>query len=89
VLVGIALGLAERRPALRRRTPSPIALGIGFIVPASIGTALALGAVGFALIARRAPAWHARMGPALASGLIVGEALAGVAIAAVLVARAT
>ncbi|TMQ06204.1 MAG: hypothetical protein E6J91_38485 [Deltaproteobacteria bacterium] len=86
-LAGIALAVAARTRA-RRFAPSPVALGVGFIVPASIGAALALGALGFAAVARCAPAWHARRGPALASGLIVGEALAGIALAAIIVARA-
>jgi uncharacterized oligopeptide transporter (OPT) family protein len=87
-LAGIALAIAGRT-RLGRFTPSAIAIGIGCIVPASSGAAVALGALGFAAIARRAPAWHARSGPALASGLIVGEALAGIAIAAIVVARGT
>jgi uncharacterized oligopeptide transporter (OPT) family protein len=85
-LAGVALAVAGRT-RVRRFVPSAIAIGVGFIVPASIGAALALGAIGFAAVARRAPAWHARSGPALASGLIVGEALAGVALAAIVVAR--
>jgi len=83
-VVGAALTLAERS-RLRGKLPSAIALGVGFIVPASIAVALAIGALAFAAVARRAPSWHARSGPALASGLIVGEAFAGVVIAAVVV----
>lgn len=85
---GIALVCLERSARLRRWVPSAIAIGVGFIVPASIGAGLAISALGFAVVRRRAPAWHARSGPALASGLIVGEALAGVAVAACTVVRA-
>jgi uncharacterized oligopeptide transporter (OPT) family protein len=84
-IVGAALTVADRHPRLRGKLPSAIALGVGFIVPASISAALTIGGIGCARVARRAPAWHARSGPALASGLIVGEAFAGVVIAAVVV----
>lgn len=82
-VVAIALTIAER---WTRALPSAIALGVGFIVPASIAVALAIGALAFAAVARWAPAWHARSGPPLASGLIVGEAFSGVVIAAIVVA---
>jgi uncharacterized oligopeptide transporter (OPT) family protein len=81
--VAIGLTVAER---WTRALPSAIAMGVGFLVPASIAAALAIGALAFAAIARGAPAWHARSGPPLAAGLIVGEAFAGVVIAAIVVA---
>lgn len=84
---GVALALVERT-RLRRFTLSPIALGVGFIVPASLTVTVALAALASALAAARAPAWHARHGAALAGGLIVGEAFTGVVLAAVAVARA-
>lgn len=81
-VVAVALTLAERKT---RALPSAVALGVGFIVPASIAAALSLGALIVAILARGYPGWQARSGPPLASGLIVGEALTGVVIAAVLV----
>ncbi len=83
--IGVALTVLERVPRLARALPSAVALGVGFIVPASISVALTIGALGFAVVARRAPAWHARSGPALAAGLIGGEAFAGVVLAAIVV----
>jgi len=85
---GIALAVSDRFPRARRFAPSAIAMGIGFILPASVSVSLALGAIGFAVVARVAPGWFERIGPAFASGLIVGEGLAGVATAAVTVASA-
>jgi len=58
------------------------------ILQASASVWLALGAIGFAIIARVAPGWFERSGPAFASGLILGERLAGVVTAAVTVAMA-
>jgi uncharacterized oligopeptide transporter (OPT) family protein len=79
---GVALGLVRRR----RWAPSPIAIGIGFLLPLSVTASFAASAIGFAIAARRAPAWFARRGAVLGAGLIVGEGLAGVAIAAIAVA---
>jgi uncharacterized oligopeptide transporter (OPT) family protein len=86
-LAGILLAVLEHRPRLARGVPSAIAIGIGFIVPASSTVTVALGALAFAAIARRAPAWYERRGPPLASGLLLGEAFAGVVIAAIAVLR--
>jgi uncharacterized oligopeptide transporter (OPT) family protein len=85
---GIVLAVVDRIPRARRFAPSAIAMGIGFILHASESVSLALGAIGFAIVARVAPGWSERIGPAFASGLIVGEGFAGVAIAAATVAMA-
>ena len=84
-VAGILLTLGERSATLRRFLPSAVAIGIGFIVPAMIAITLALSAIAFALVARGAPAWNERNAPALASGLILGEAFAGVVVAAIAV----
>jgi uncharacterized oligopeptide transporter (OPT) family protein len=81
-----ALGVACALLTGRRWVPSPIALGIGFLLPLSVTSTFALAALGFAWLARRAPAWAGRHGAALGAGLIVGEGVAGVAIAAIIVA---
>jgi uncharacterized oligopeptide transporter (OPT) family protein len=86
---GVLLTLGERRERLRRLLPSAVAIGIGFILPAMISTTLALSAIAFALVARRAPAWHERSAPSLASGLILGEGFAGVIIAAIAIVSAS
>ncbi len=87
-LAGVLLTLGERSQALRRFLPSAVAVGIGFIVPAMIAFTLGLSAIAFALVARRAPGWTQRSAPSLASGLILGEASAGVVIAAIAVLSA-
>lgn len=86
-LAGVLLTIGERSEKLRRFLPSAVALGIGFIVPAMVAFTLALSAIAFALIARRAARWQ-ESAPPFASGLILGEATAGVVIAAIAVARA-
>ena len=88
VLVGVLLSLGERSRSLRRFLPSAVAIGIGFIVPAMIALTLALSAVAFSLVARRAPGWTRESAPSLASGLIIGEAFAGVVVAAIAVLSA-
>lgn len=86
-VAGVLLTLGERSQRLRRFLPSAVAIGIGFIVPAMIAMSLAVSAIAFGLIARRLPGWNQRNAPPLASGLILGEAFAGVVIAAIAVAR--
>jgi uncharacterized oligopeptide transporter (OPT) family protein len=81
-LAGAALTIVRGR----RWVPSPVAAGIGFVLPISVSTTFALAAVGAALAARRAPAWFARHGAVIGAGLIVGEGVAGVVIAAIVVA---
>ena len=88
-LAGVLLTVGERSRALRRFVPSAVAIGMGFILPAMIATTLALSAVVFALVARRAPGWTRENAPPLAAGLIIGEAFAGVVIAAIAVLSAT
>jgi len=87
-LAGVLLTVGERSERLRRFLPSAVAIGIGFIVPAMIAFTLALSAIAFALVARRAPGWNQRNAPSLASGLILGESFAGVIIAAIAVLSA-
>jgi len=84
---GVVLTVAARADRLARVLPSAIAMGMGFILPASFSVTVALAAIAFAAVARRAPAWRERSGPGIASGLIVGEGFAGVVIAAITVLR--
>ncbi|MDQ3369270.1 MAG: OPT/YSL family transporter [Myxococcota bacterium] len=79
---GIVLGLGGRF----RAVPSPVALGMAFILPPYLSVTIALGGLCHALAARRYPAHAAVQGIALVSGLIAGEALAGLAIAALMLA---
>jgi uncharacterized oligopeptide transporter (OPT) family protein len=66
-----------------------LAVGIGIYLPPTVGVTLALGAImGWTIdrrLARRPDAEQARRrGVLLASGLIVGESLVGVALAAII-----
>ncbi len=78
-LVGAALAVAERR--FGRRAPSPAALGVGLLLPASAALPALAGALGAAAWARARPAQGGAFGPPVAAGLVAGEALVAVAIA--------
>jgi uncharacterized oligopeptide transporter (OPT) family protein len=79
--VGAALTLAARG-RLERFLPSPVAMGIGFILPAYFAVTIALGGL-LAMLARRVrPQWTAQYLPAVGAGTIAGESLMGLAIAA-------
>lgn len=82
--LGIALALADRLlPAgLSRRLPSATAIGLAFVIPAWNSITLCLGAMAAAMLARCAPRLSQGLILALAAGLVAGESLAGVAIAA-------
>ena len=82
-LVGIAIGLAENWLPERWRNwlPSPVAVGLAFVIPASISIVMCLGAVLAAVAARLAPALARRFTVTVAAGLVAGESIAGVAAA--------
>lgn len=84
--VGVVLALGER-VRVGRYLPSAVGLGIGFVVPVTISSAAALGALGFVAVRRLWPGWADRHGPALASGLISGEALTAVVVAGLVLAH--
>ncbi|MBM7112014.1 OPT/YSL family transporter [Archangium primigenium] len=81
VVLGVGLVLLERwSPArLQRWLPSPIGLGLAFVLPASFSVSLFLGALAAALLARARPATAESLTVPLASGLIAGESLVGLA----------
>ncbi|HZH03815.1 MAG TPA: OPT/YSL family transporter, partial [Myxococcaceae bacterium] len=75
VIGGTVLTWGERWPF----APSAVAMGVGFLIPASYATALCAGAL-LAVAARRTLGAEAdaRL-PSVAAGVITGEAVAGVA----------
>jgi uncharacterized oligopeptide transporter (OPT) family protein len=79
-LTGIALTIVERTRFVRF-VPSPIGIGIAFLIPASYSITLAIGAIGFALAQRRWPRRTDEHGATIAAGGIAGEAVMGIAIA--------
>lgn len=82
-VAGTALGIAEVRigEAERRWLPSPVALGLAFVIPASISLVMFVGAALAALAARRIPEVARRFSVTIAAGLVAGESIAGVAAA--------
>jgi putative OPT family oligopeptide transporter len=92
VLVGIVvIALDETLGVMRKRRLPPLAVGIGIYLPVGTIVAVAIGAVlgsFYERWARKRPNAETlqRMGVLLASGLIVGESLAGVLNAGVIVA---
>ncbi len=78
---GIALALLERTRA-GRFLPSPFALSVALLVPATASAAILFGALARAWLARARPGLEERVGAAAASGAIAGEAVAGILVAA-------
>jgi uncharacterized oligopeptide transporter (OPT) family protein len=79
-LLGATLGLLDSLlPAKAGRyLPSTAALGLAFILPASISMMMALGAVLTWLVSRRWPSVAERFAITAAAGLIAGESITGV-----------
>jgi len=81
--VGALLTLAARGPAAKW-LPLPVALGIGFLLPAFFSVSICLGAVGVVVARRRWPQAVDANVPTLGAGAIAGESLTGVLIAALM-----
>jgi OPT family oligopeptide transporter len=79
--LGVVLTLAARG-RVERFLPSPVAMGIGFILPAYFAVTIALGAALAALARRVRPQQVEQYLPAIGAGTIAGESLMGLAIAA-------
>jgi uncharacterized oligopeptide transporter (OPT) family protein len=85
ILVGLALGIAmalvekfapkHAKPYI----PSPYGIGIAMVVPASSSIMMFLGAAMAEIVRRRAPKYEGYVVP-VASGLIAGESLMGIAV---------
>ena len=59
---------------------------MAFLLPPYLSLTMAIGALGFALVGRARPAWHATHAATLASGLITGESLVGLGNAILFIA---
>jgi len=83
LLVGLAAGAIEAiaPPRVVRFLPSATAIGLAFVIPASISVTMAAGALVAAAAARAAPSLAARFTVAIAAGLVAGESLVGVSAA--------
>jgi uncharacterized oligopeptide transporter (OPT) family protein len=82
LLVGVTLTVAEKLlPRARRFLPSATGFGMGFVFQGYSSVAFFAGALLLALYRRLAPADAEERGIAIASGLIAGESLVGIAVA--------
>ncbi|GHG98099.1 OPT/YSL family transporter [Comamonas sp. JC664] len=86
---GVAVGVGAlltfaSRGRVARWLPLPVALGIGFILPAYYAVTICVGALGLAAARWRWPAAAERNVSTLAAGAIAGESLAGVLFAALM-----
>ncbi|ETK21943.1 OPT family oligopeptide transporter [Pseudomonas sp. FH1] len=79
-LVGVLLGVLDSTlPAHRARfLPSAAALGLAFVLPASVSLMMALGAILTWLVSCRWPSLTERFAITAAAGLIAGESITGV-----------
>lgn len=79
-VTGIALALGEKFLPQRhaRYLPGAPALGLAFVIPASISIAMFIGALLAFLLQRFALNWSQRFLIACAAGLVAGESIAGV-----------
>jgi uncharacterized oligopeptide transporter (OPT) family protein len=82
--LGVALSLAARRP-WGSVLPSPAAMGIAMVMPASLSLAALAGAVLAALARRARPSLDQESLTSLAAGGIAGESVMGVIIAILVV----
>jgi uncharacterized oligopeptide transporter (OPT) family protein len=79
IVVGIILTLLAEK--FEKHTPSPAAIGIGMLIPASVLMTFILGGFAQLIWARTSPASEESFRIPLASGLIAGEALLAVVLA--------
>ena len=86
-VLGVALALLEKLAPKRliRFLPSPSGLGIAMVIPGSNAIAMFLGSLLADLLRRFKPALHERYTVSVASGLIAGESLVGIAVAMLIV----
>lgn len=80
---GVGLTLLERLspPRIRRFVPSPVGIGLAFVVPANVGVSIFIGAAIALLAAKIFKNWCTRYLITVCAGIIVGESLTGVGLA--------
>jgi uncharacterized oligopeptide transporter (OPT) family protein len=83
LLIGIVVGIGLTLLAemYSQKTPSPAAIGIGMLIPASVLMTFILGGVGQLIWAKSSPKSEEDYRIPLASGLIAGEAILAVVLA--------
>ncbi len=82
-VAGILLAVLEKTLPGKARVwvPSPTSVGLAFVIPAYNAISMFLGAMAAWVLGKWVPDWTTRFLIILASGLIAGESLAGVALA--------
>lgn len=83
-LLGFAVGVVASLRPIAKYVPSPVAMGMAFILPPYLSITIALGGFAYWFAARRSKRFADEQGVAIAAGLIGGEAIAGLLIAALL-----
>jgi uncharacterized oligopeptide transporter (OPT) family protein len=85
-VVGLLLPLLERAfPRAKAFLPSPMGLGLAFVMPGDLSLSMFLGALLATLFARWRPRAAAEYTVPVASGLIAGESLMAVLIGALII----
>lgn len=87
-VVGLALSAASRGRAARF-LPSPVTIGIAFIAPMSMTTAMLIGAAAVALARRRWSSFTDADAHALGAGALAGESVVGVLLSVLATAGLT
>lgn len=82
--IAFVLGCVLSLKRVAKYAPSPVAMGMAFILPPYMSITIAIGGLVYWIVARRSKKAADEEGVALASGLIGGEAIAGLLIAALL-----
>ncbi len=87
-VIGLGLGLGEALAPneLKHWLPSPVGLGLSFLLPASMSLSLFIGAVAAFAFSRFRPRSSERYLVPISSGLIAGESVVAVALAVLLAA---
>lgn len=86
IALGVVIVIVDRIfPKLRPYTPSPAALGIAMMIPAYTSFSMFLGSLIAWILEKKVPEWNSMFTIPIASGMIAGESLAGVLIAALIV----
>ena len=84
--IAFVLGFVLSLKPIARYAPSPVAMGMAFILPPYLSITIAIGGFAYWLAASQSKQRADHEGVAFASGMIGGEALAGLAIAALILA---
>jgi uncharacterized oligopeptide transporter (OPT) family protein len=82
--LGLVAGVVLSLGRVAKYGPSPVAMGMAFILPPLLSITIAIGGFTYYVVAQRSKAAADEQGVALASGCIGGEAIAGLLIAALI-----